>query len=99
MGELAATKFQENGQRDQKILLLNEVWTKNQVSLNQRKSTLQKPRKIWDQTNYVTKSEMTMNRVTIRQYSTVLAWLFSRLLIYLLAYEQANGQMSEQMGK
>ena len=38
---------------------------------NQRKLTLQKPRKIWDQTNHVIKSEMTLNRVTKRQYSTV----------------------------
>ena len=42
------------------------------MSLNQRKSTQQKPRKIWDQTNYVSKSEMTLNRVTKRQYSTII---------------------------
>ena len=42
------------------------------MSLNQKKSTLQKPRKIRDQTIHVTKSEMTLNRVTKRQYSTVL---------------------------
>ena len=71
MREFADTKFQENGQRDQKILLLNEVWTQNQVSLNKRKSTQQKPRKIRDQTNNDTKSEMTLKRVTKRQYSTV----------------------------
>ena len=39
--------------------------------INQRKLTLQEPRKIRDQTDHVAKSEMTLDRVTKRQYSTV----------------------------
>ena len=51
-------------------MTVNQVWPLYQVSLNQKKLTLQKPIKIWDQRNLDVKSEMSLNQATERREST-----------------------------
>ena len=61
------TKSGNKISRDLKIVTLNQVWPLYQVSLNQVKLALQKPAKIWDQTNLDVKSEMSLKQVTKRR--------------------------------
>ena len=58
---------EESGHWDQKLWTVNRVWTSNQVTINRKKLTLQKPMKIRDLTISDEESEMTLNRVTKRQ--------------------------------
>ena len=61
----------ERGQSDQKYRSVNTVWPLFTVPMNRKKITLQKPRKIRDQTMATVKSVLPLNLVPKRQFSTV----------------------------